>query len=144
MIRTALALAERGLHIFPCLPRDKRPATANGLKDATTDAATIKQWWREEPTFNIAIATGAGKRVFVIDIDGMSAETELHRLEAKHGALPESVEAITARGRHVYFRWPDQPIRNSASKIAPGIDVRGEGGYAKRAPKRKTLCLVGR
>jgi hypothetical protein len=134
MIGTALALAARGLHIFPCRPRDKRPATANGVKDATTDAATIKQWWREEPTFNIAIATGAGKRVFVIDIDDMSAETELHRLEAKHGALPGSVEVITARGRHVYFRWPDQLIRNSAGKIAPGIDVRGEGGYVLAPP----------
>jgi hypothetical protein len=53
----------------------------------------------------------------------------LRKLEAEHGALPTTVEALTARGRHIYFKWPQQPVRNSAGKIAPGIDVRGEGGY---------------
>jgi hypothetical protein len=132
MIRTALRLAECGLYVFPCKPRDKRPATVNGLKDATVDPSVIERWWQQEPDFNVAIATGAASRVFVVDIDG--AETKLQKLEAEHGALPLSVEAITARGRHVYFRWPDRPVRNSAGKIAPGIDTRGEGGYVLAPP----------
>jgi hypothetical protein len=37
MVRTALALAGKGLHVFPCLARDKRPATAKGVKAATVD-----------------------------------------------------------------------------------------------------------
>ena len=45
VIHSALALAARGFHIFPCRPRDKRPATANGLKDATTDPDMIQAWW---------------------------------------------------------------------------------------------------
>ena len=47
MIGTALALAHRSLAVFPCVPREKRPATANGCKDATTDADTIRQWWTQ-------------------------------------------------------------------------------------------------
>src|SRR4249919_192975 len=104
MIRTAIALAQKGMPVFPCRPRDKRPATANGLKDATTDLDTIRQWWRQEPQFNLAIATGAVSGIFVVDIDGLDAEVELRRLEAEHGGFPSTVEAITARGRHVYFR----------------------------------------
>ena len=134
MIRTAMALAQKGMAVFPCRPQDKRPATANGLKDATTDLDIIRQWWRQEPQFNLAIATGAVSGIFVVDVDGLDAEVELRRLEAEYGGLPSTVEAITARGRHVYFRSPEVPVRNSASKIAPGIDVRGDGGYVLAPP----------
>ena len=58
MLHTALRLAQKGSAVFPCRPRDKRPATANGLKDATTDPEAISAWWQQEPNFNVAIATG--------------------------------------------------------------------------------------
>lgn len=133
MINTALALAGRGLAVFPCLPRDKRPATPHGCKDATADQDIIKQWWRREPNYNVAIATGAISGVFTLDID--NAEHELAKLERDHGELPPTVETITARGRHLYFKMPTgAPVRNSASKLAPGIDVRGDGGYTIAPP----------
>ena len=134
MIRAALALAARGLQIFPCRPRDKQPMTANGLKSATTDQEIIRAWWQQEPDCNIAAATGPASGVFVVDVDGIEAESALRVLEATHGALPATVEVITARGRHVYFRCPQEPVRNSASKIAEHIDVRGEGGYVLCPP----------
>ena len=95
---------------------------------------SIRKWWHAQPQANIAIATGAVSNVFVIDVDGLDAEVELRRLEAKHGNLPATVEVITARGRHVYFQMPETPVRNSAGKIAPGIDVRGDGGYVLAPP----------
>jgi hypothetical protein len=134
VIRTALALAARGFHIFPCRPRDKRPATANGLKDATTEPDIIQAWWQQQPDNNIAIATGAASAIFVVDVDGLEAEATLRRLEAEHGALPATVEVITARGRHIYFKWPQEPVRNSAGKIGTHIDVRGDGGYVLCPP----------
>ena len=134
MIGTALALARRSLAVFPCVPREKRPATASGCKDATTDAGTIRQWWAQEPSYNVAIATGAASAVFAVDVDGLDAEIELRKLEADHGKLPATVEVITARGRHLYFKTPDVPVRNSAGKIAAGIDVRGDGGYVLAPP----------
>lgn len=134
MIGAALALAHKGLAIFPCLPKDKKPATRHGCKDATVDPDAILQWWCHEPRYNIAIATGQPSGIFVIDIDGLDAECELRKLEAKHGELPATVEAITARGRHAYFRWPENPVRNSAAKIGAGIDVRGDGGYVLAPP----------
>src|SRR5262245_40300846 len=134
MLSTALRLAQRGLAVFPCRPRDKRPATDNGLNDATTDQEAITAWWQHDPNFNIAIATGAVSGIFVIDVDGIDAEAALHRLEVEHGAVPPSVEVITARGRHVYFQMPDLDLRNSASKIAPHVDTRGNGGYVLAPP----------
>jgi bifunctional DNA primase/polymerase-like protein/primase-like protein len=130
MLQNARALAEKGLAIFPCLPRDKRPATPHGLKDATTDLIEIENWWHQNPNYNIAIATGAASGVFVIDLDGADAEAELRKLEAQHhGKLPATVESITGRGRHLFFKCPEKQVRNSAGKIAIGIDVRANGGY---------------
>jgi Bifunctional DNA primase/polymerase, N-terminal/Primase C terminal 1 (PriCT-1) len=134
ILKAARAFAEKGLAVFPCLPRDKRPATRHGVKDATTDPIEIENWWQQEPNFNIAIATGAVSGVFVIDIDGGDAEAELRKLEARHGELPATVESITARGRHLFFKCPDTPVRNSAGKIATGIDVRATGGYVIAPP----------
>src|SRR5262245_43377806 len=129
MIRSALTLARKGLHVFPCQPRDKRPATANGVKAATDDLDTIRRWWQQNPQFNIGVATGAPSGIFIVDVDGIDAEGELRRLEAQHGTLPATIEGITGRGRHVWFKMPDAPIRNSASKLAPGLDIRASGGY---------------
>ncbi len=134
MLRTAIAFAKRGLAVFPCRARDKRPATEHGVKDATTDAEIIRRWWQHDPQFNVAIATGEVSNVFVVDIDGVDAELELRRLEAAHGELPATVESITARGRHLFFQMPETPVRNTASQIAAGIDTRGNGGYVVCPP----------
>ena len=59
LLKTALALAHRGLRVFPCRPRQKEPATQHGFLDATVDITVIKQWWASRPDYNVAIATGA-------------------------------------------------------------------------------------
>ena len=134
MLRNALNLARKGLPVFPCVPRGKHPAVATGLKAATTDPQIIREWWGPMPDANIAFATGTPSKIFVLDVDGIDAEAELRKLEAKHGALPATVEVITARGRHVYFKMPAAPIRNSAGKLALGLDIRATGGYVLVPP----------
>ena len=119
LLDTALSLASRGLHVFPCKPRDKRPAVFEGVKRATTDQNTITGWWGANPLFNIGLACGAQSRVFVVDVDGVDAEAELAKLEQQHDALPPTAESLTARGRHLYFAWPDRPVRNSAGRFHP-------------------------
>jgi hypothetical protein len=133
--RAASALAARGVQVFPCIPRGKTPATAHGVLDATVDPGAIDRWWLRDPGFNIGIATGAPSGIFIVDVDGIDAEAELRKLEAQHGAIPSTVEVITARGRHIYLKMPPEAeIRNSAGKVAPGIDVRATGGYVLAPP----------
>ena len=52
----------------------------------------------------------------------------------QHDALPETVESITPRGRHIFFRCENGGVRNSAGAIAPGLDIRGDGGYVVLPP----------
>jgi len=106
----------------------------HGVKDATTDTGVIERWWRHQPNFNVGVATGTISKIMVLDVDNIDAEAELKKLEDANGALPATVEVITARGRHLYFKCPARDIRNSAGKIAPGIDVRGAGGYVLVPP----------
>ena len=138
----ALELAAKGFRIFPCIERGKLPAIADNLKRATTDPNTINGWWRSRD-FNIGIATGEDSGIWVFDIDGEEGEDTLRQLEAADGPLPPTVEAITGKGRHLYFRWPaGYDIRNKQDNpIMPGIDVRGNGGYVLAPP---SIHLSGR
>jgi putative DNA primase/helicase len=65
-----LALARRGLWVFPLRPRDKVPLTSDGFKSATTDSGLIEHWWHDVPAANIGIATGERSGIFVLDVDG--------------------------------------------------------------------------
>jgi len=133
MHAAALQLAQKGLAVFPCQPRGKEPACDTGLHAATTDVERINWWWRAFPDLNIGVATGAASGVFVLDIDGEDGEGSLLKLETEHGALPPTVEAITGKGRHCYFRT-SKKISNSAGQLGVGLDVRGDGGYVIAPP----------
>lgn len=132
MLAAALQLAGRNLFVFPCLERGKSPATQRGLLNATTDQFIIRQWWAHNERFNIGVACGPGSKIFAVDVDvDTHGEAALAKLEAEHGALPPSVEAVTGSGgRHVLFQYPeDLEIPNSAGKLGHGLDIRGRGGF---------------
>lgn len=135
MIESALGLAKRGLHVFALRPREKVPATEHGCKDASVEVETVRAMWRD-PACNVGIATGYASDVFVLDVDGEDGARSFEVLQDQNGQLPRTPEAITARGRHVYFRYPgaEVEIRNSAKKVAPGIDIRTDGGYVVAPP----------
>jgi hypothetical protein len=147
----ALALASRGWAVFPlhtprgggcscgrpgCEDTGKHPRTRNGLKDATTDPEAIARWWGMWPDANIGVRTGQESGIVVLDIDPRhGGDDALHELEQAHGALPRTVESLTGSGgRHIYFKHPDRAIPNSVGKLAPGLDVRADGGYVIAPP----------
>jgi hypothetical protein len=132
----ALCYAAQGIPVFPCKTKAKTPLTSSGFKDASVDAGHITFWWHKWPQANIGLATGRAAAFWVLDIDGEEGETSLRELEKKHSELSFNVEVITGGGgRHIYFQWPgDGDISNSAGKLGPGLDVRGDGGYVIAPP----------
>jgi hypothetical protein len=75
-------------------PGSKHPLTIlvpHGVKDSTTNEATIQSWNTKFPNANIGIATGAVSNLVVLDIDPKNGgDKTFQELIEKHGELPET------------------------------------------------------
>jgi hypothetical protein len=141
-LASALAAAGLGWCVFPCAPGAKRPALRDNWQDlATTDTGRIRSWWARQP-YNVGIACGQSGLV-VIDLDvahdgqpgldgPVSGTDALERLCRAHGQrYPAATYTVDtpSGGTHLYFTAPATPVRNSAGRLGPLIDVRADGGY---------------
>jgi|GEM_PF-1427819 len=152
----ALLAAEAGYPVMP-LTRSKLPAIrsphrghpevptcrgacgrlGHGVHDASTDPLTVRRMFAAAPwATGYGIACGRPPHHLIgIDLDtknGADGLTALRFLAEQHGfPLPPTVTVLTpSGGRHLWFTGPlTPPIANSVGRLAPGIDVRGAGGY---------------
>ena len=145
----ALAYAAQGWTSFPA-PRGtkkshKKAETSNGRNwGATADPDEIRRDYAKWQRANVGIPTGAENGIWVLEADtkqghGIDGIASLQALIDKHGPLPPTLQARSPSGSlHFYFKWPiNKIIRNSASEIGRGIDVRGEGGMVLAPPSVK-------
>ncbi|MFJ9666580.1 bifunctional DNA primase/polymerase [Streptomyces sp. NPDC101219] len=153
----ALSAAERGLAVIP-LSRTKLPALrsphrddpatptrchgacgrfGHGVHDASTDPVRIRRMFAAAPhATGYGIACGLPPHHLIgIDLDtktGTDASAALREIALRHlFTIPATVVVRTpSGGRHLWLSGPpDVVVPNSASRLAPGIDVRGAGGY---------------
>lgn len=146
----ALRYARWGWAVFPChepvhghcscghadcSSPAKHPRTRQGLRDATTELNRLIDWWHRWPSANVGVRTGSPSGLVVVDIDRRPGGlTTLRALERMHGELPLTAVVETGAGRHYWFAHPGGTVRNSAGRLGPGIDVRGDGGYVIAPP----------
>ena len=107
-----------------------RKLCPNGSSNATKDPAVVANWFKRN--VNIGICTGADSGLCVLDVDPKNGGDS----SLKKFILPKTVEVITGSGgRHFYFKISaGVTIKNSASTLGPGLDVRGDGGYVVAPP----------
>jgi len=124
VLEAALRLAER-VPVFPCA-ESKAPLTPHGFKDASSQGAVIRAWWRRWPDALIAVPTG--EKFVVLDVDLKHPEAE--RWYAENCSNIEFTRKHFTRsgGFHLLFK-PDPRLRCTAGRIALGVDTRGVGGY---------------
>jgi hypothetical protein len=151
ILEEALAYATNGLTVFPAKPdkagsyKAKKFSPEGKRWGATKDPDTIRSYWAERPDASLGIPTGEENEIWVWDIDNKTVDgfASHAALMAEHGApslFDTTLEADTPTdGRHLFFKHPGPgfKIKNSVSKIAPGIDVRGDGGMVLVAPSVK-------
>jgi hypothetical protein len=149
MLKAALQYAASGMQVFPGKPglkeSHKSARFSNGKPwGRTDDPVEIKRDWMRWPNANVCIAMGPDSGYFVLEVDtpqghDVDGFASLKALEDAHEPLPETRQAISPSGSiHYYFKWPQgATIRNSASSIGPGIDIRGEGGMVLAPPSIK-------
>ena len=128
----ALALASRGLRIFPCNP-DKTPRIAAWEQNATSNGLNIEVTWQSAPHLLPGFPAGS-QGLVVIDadrkpggVDGVAAFDAIcaaHRIDLAGAFVVETPSG----GRHFYFS-SETAFSNSRGSLPAGIDVRGIGGY---------------
>ncbi|MGW6454829.1 bifunctional DNA primase/polymerase [Streptomyces sp. NPDC055078] len=115
----------------------------HGVHDATADPAAVRALFAAAPwATGYGIACGRPPHHLIgIDLDVRAADgsgrvadslSALQQLALRHlFTIPETVTVLTpSGGRHLWLTGPSGVVvPNSASRLAPGIDVRGAGGY---------------
>ncbi|MGW2049253.1 bifunctional DNA primase/polymerase [Streptomyces sp. NPDC001858] len=155
----ALSAAERGLAVIPLsrtkLPALRSPhrdapepasgppcrgecgRPGHGVYDATTDPARIRALFAAAPwATGYGIACGLPPHHLIgVDLDTKSdtdSASALRELALRHlFTIPPTIVVRTpSGGRHLWLTGPpDVVVPNSAGRLAPGIDIRGAGGY---------------
>ena len=127
-IAKALELAAQGYPVFP-VAVSKRPTCPCGFKDAALEPREIRRLWRYHPAPLIGVPTGEPSGLFVLDIDSPKHVEAAEWFERYAPYLPETRQQTTrSGGTHLFFNH-HQGLRNSAGRIARGIDTRADGGY---------------
>lgn len=134
-----------GYRVLPIKPGEKRPPMREWTKAATTDTNTVVNWWApggayEDHGIGLALGwqdTPYGQRcVFAIDLDEHDPEQSGAKawanLIAENGDPGDTVCAATGGGGMHFLFAAESHVRNG--RIAPGVDVRGDGGQIVVAP----------
>ncbi|KIE24898.1 DNA primase [Streptomyces sp. MUSC 125] len=157
-LANALSAAERGLAVIP-LSQTKHPALrsphhidqapaeprchgecgrfGHGVYDASTDPVRIRELFAAAPwATGYGIACGLPPYHLIgVDLDtkpSTDSAATLRELALRHlFTIPETVVVRTpSGGRHLWLTGPaGVVVPNSAGRLAPGIDIRGAGGY---------------
>jgi hypothetical protein len=147
MAAAARALATQGMVIFPCDAKTKQPLVQGGFKTATKEPAEIDGWWSQWPTAMIGMPTGEVNGLFALDVDCDSsiALNGFRALESWKGSTAHyrqhelSAHRVAASTGFPVARFK---VKNTASRLGKGIDVRGDGGYIIVAPSINACGLA--
>ncbi len=103
-----------------CSSPGKHPRTANGLRDATTDADQTRNWWGKWPQANIGAVVPDG--CVVVDVDIADPASAFRSDE-----LPRTATSKTGRGRHLIYRT--STLVRPKVGVRAHVDLRGPGSY---------------
>ena len=136
----ALWWANLGFSVFPLIPDGKLPLIDGWQHRATQDAQRIKDWWTcpvmgTPQDYNVGILTSqfsTESALWVVDVDNKGAKQgdhEILKLEMEGKEFPPTLEQSTPTGgRHLIY-LVDRAVRSGANVLAPGLDIRSDGGF---------------
>ncbi|SES44422.1 Bifunctional DNA primase/polymerase, N-terminal [Streptomyces sp. yr375] len=109
----------------------------HGVYDASADPARVRELFAAAPwATGYGIACGLPPHHLIgVDLDTKSdtdSTAALRELALRHHfTIPPTIVVRTpSGGRHLWLTGPpDVIVPNSAGRLAPGIDIRGAGGY---------------
>jgi|GEM_PF-2556248 len=128
--QTALKLTEQfeNWEFIPVPKGEKKPKLWDWPNKGTSSIDDIQKFPDDT---SIGVLTGEKSGILVIDLDGKEGIEAFYELASENEAeVPDTFTVKTPGGGfHHYYLYPgDKGIKNSASKLAPKVDVRTDGG----------------
>lgn len=117
-------------HCIPVRPKGKIPIPRDWTNAQYTEKQ-IKEFFNLNQEMNLGILTGRISELLVLDIDGEEGKQSLSDLLGS--TKLDTFTVSTGKGVHYYFKT-NKDFRNSAGKIANGIDIRSRGGFIVAPP----------
>lgn len=141
----AAVYAAAGIPVFPCAPGQKRPLTAHGFQDATTNPAQVTAWWGRYPQANIGIPTGTVLDVLDVDAHATGTGYPILRTLRQQGLIGGWGQAVRSPsgGLHLYYPADPDQTRGSWSRGRAHVDFRGTGGYIIAPPSTIKTAVHG-
>lgn len=128
---TALILAECGMKVYPLTAESKIPVQgSHGEHDATSDPNIIREWFLNNPNYNLAINLQASG-LAVIDLDyhgnGINGVKNYSQYLMDHGnaymdSLKTYTELTPRGGVHIFYKL-NHDLGNKDIQLMPGVEL---------------------
>ena len=156
LLAAALEYAAAGVYVFPARVtvvdgRKQVQPVARWRESSSTTAGTLRDWFAPgQPWAGASLCLDCGRSgIVVVDLDvtgGHDGITAWGALMAEHDITPTPVRSHTpSGGEHWFYR--EHPRRvvgiDATGKVAPGVDVRGLGGFVIAWPSEDARGAYG-
>ena len=128
---TAINLARQGIYVYPLSAGSKVPLkNSHGEHNATLDQNVIKEWFVQNPNYNLGINLSAS-RLAVIDLDQHANEINgiknWRKYLLNHGpqytdSLKTYIERTPRIGYHLFYKFNGSLPREDI-KLVPGVEL---------------------
>lgn len=131
----AVDLARAGFAVFPIRDwgdGDGWKPIADFNNRASSDAAQVLRWWVQWPDARVGLLAGERNGISVLDLDTKNGKDGIASLDALGFSDVTEISPVRVRtpsgGWHLFFRHEPR-LKNSASRIGSGVDVKTTGGF---------------
>lgn len=130
--QTIANMMREGWVLFPLASNSKRPQEnrTGHLSWTQLDSEDFMDELEDE-RLNVGIVTGKSSGIVVVDIDPAHGGTFESVTQAAGEKIATRTHRTRSGGQHLIFKYPEgvDHIGNSVGRLAPGVDIRADGGY---------------
>jgi len=126
LLEAAKGYLSQGLNVIPTIGKVPALKTWGEFQTRFVNKDDLRGWESAANATGLAAITGKLSGIVVVDIDDLN---RLHEFE-----WPETVQARTGRGIHLYFAYPEGECIKSMTGLVSGVDVKADGGLATLPP----------
>lgn len=115
-----------------CSSPGKHPLFSTGVYGATADLPWLESIYQSKPYANIGVAAGRTSGIVMLDLDTQQAIDAVRKM-----GVPLSWSFRTGKGEQIAFAYPklrEEFAVANAVQLAPGMDIRSDGGYSVWPP----------